>query len=275
MGAANLSEVTAASGAAEIWASAKQLRNAGRPADAISLLEILCARHPGEFRYALSMAEMLVGESRLEDAAPFLARARQIGAPDPKTAEILDRLSLRHGLLRLEQAGNYQDVLCAYHDAVRQTPSTVRKIEEWSPIVNRAGEALWRQAGERVGSQAAQIIEEVRERGIAVRTFEQVVGEMGLLRDLQTVARTTEDWTVPGKPHFFKAMKEEAAAVWHPIMKAGLHPSLLEIANGFYGLYTRLVSANVVLTKADRATERMRQGSEGWHRDPEDTPMFK
>jgi hypothetical protein len=58
-------------------------------------------------------------------------------------------------------------------------------------------------------------------------------------------------------------------------MKVGLHPALLEVANGFYGLYTRLVSANIVQTRTDAGPDRQRQGSEGWHRDPEDTPMFK
>ncbi|MEI9965517.1 MAG: hypothetical protein WDM92_13430 [Caulobacteraceae bacterium] len=53
-------------------------------------------------------------------------------------------------------------------------------------------------------------------------------GEPALLAALQAVVRTTNDWTVPGKPHFFKAIREDEARADHPILKAGLHPKLLE-----------------------------------------------
>ncbi len=270
-----MTELATTPNASELWAQVKQLRNEGRPLQALRLLDSLCEANPKEFRYALCMAEILTDQGRLEAAGPFAQRARQIGATDPKSAEVLDRLALRLELLRREQAGDFAGLIGRYHEAVRTTPSTVRRIEDWAPIINRAGHAIWAKAGERVGDQAAAIIAEVRDRGIAVRSFDEIVAAPPLLEDLRTVVRTTQDWSVPGKPHFFKAMKEEDTAVWHPIMKVGLHPSLLEIANGFYGLYTRLVSANIVLTKTDAAAERQRQGSEGWHRDPEDTPMFK
>ncbi len=275
MSAGELEDIATPVEPAEVWARVKQLRNSGRAVEAIPLLEVLCARHPSDFRYALCVAELLVDRGRLGDAARFLDQARRIGAPDPKTAEVLDRLGLHHTLLLLEQARRHGELIETYHRTVGRTPSTVRKIEEWSPIVNRAGQALWREAGGRVGAQAASIIAEVRERGLAIRSFADIIGDMGLFADLQTVMRTTTDWTVPGKPHFFKAMAEEAASVWHPVMKAGLNPAMLEIANGFYGLFSRLVSANIVLTKTDTGVGRSRQGSEGWHRDPEDTPMFK
>ncbi len=45
--------------------------------------------------------------------------------------------------------------------------------------------------------------------------------------------------------------------------------------NGFYGLHARLVSANIVQTRIDAAPQRNRRGSEGWHRDPEDSLVLK
>ncbi len=260
---------------ATIWAAVKLHRAAGEYADAVALLEQLNARFPGEFRYALSLGELLLDGGELDGAALALGRAHSVGASDARTAELLDRLLLRQELLMLERDGKAQEVIATYHRMVRSNPSLVRRIEEWSPIVNRAGQAIYREQGETVGDLARDVIAEVRDRGIAIRHFDQVVGETGLLEDLRAVVGATVDWTVPGKPHFFKAIREEEASAAHAIMRVGLHPRVLEVANGFYELYTRLVSANIVQTRTDAAAERNRQGSEGWHRDPEDTPMFK
>jgi len=259
----------------ETWAAVKQHRKNGEAAAAISLLQDLCAAHPTDPRFVVCMAELLLQEGRLEDCEPYLERAQAVGGAEPDMAERLGWMRLRHRFLSLEKAGKPGEVIAAYHQVVHEAPETVRRIEEWAAIVNRAGQSLYQQSGERAGDGAQAIIEEVRQRGIAIRSFDQIVGDQGLLEELQAVARTTDDWTVPGKPHFFKAIREEEAVASHPIMRAGLHPALLEIANGFYELYTRLVSANIVLTRTDAADERQRRGSEGWHRDPEDTPMFK
>jgi len=257
------------------WQAAKQIRNEGRTLEALALVERLAARFPSEFRFQLAAGELMVMAGRLEDAAAPLERARRIGAPDPKTGEVLERLELRRRMQLLQDQGRPAEVIGLYHQAVRENASLMRKIEDWLPIVNGAGQSLFQANAETVGAKALSIIAEVRERGIAIRHFDDIVGEPGLFADLQQVVRDTTDWTVPGKPHFFKAIREEAASPDHPIMRAGLHPKMLEVANGFYALYARLVSANIVLTRTDAAAERIRRGSEGWHRDPEDTPMFK
>src|SRR5262249_53187187 len=140
---------------------------------------------------------------------------------------------------------------------------------------NAAGRAIWRRNDERPSPWAQEIIREVHERGIALTCFEDVIGDPALLAELQEVVRETTDWTVPGKPHFFKAVREDEGTGDHPILRAALHPRILEVVNGFYGLYARLVSANIVETRTDASPERKRRSSEGWHRDPEDTPVLK
>ncbi len=259
----------------ELWAEVKQRRNAGEADQAIALLEQLCAVQPNDPRFLLCMAELLMQQGRLDGAAGFLERARSVGSSDAQQLELLERLELRRTFLSLEAKGDHAGLISAYHQVVREKPDAVRRTEEWIPLVNRAGEAIWRQNGERVGAEALSVIREVLTDGITVRSLAGVTGDRDLLGELQAVVRATSDWTVPGKPHFFKAIKEEEAQPGHAILRAGLHPRLLEIANGFYGLYTRLVSANIVQTRTDASAERQRQGSEGWHRDPEDTPMFK
>jgi len=118
-------------------------------------------------------------------------------------------------------------------------------------------------------------VDEVRARGIAFRHWDDLIGDPALFAELLEVVRTTEDWTVPGKPHFFKTAIEEEQTMADPMIRTALHPSLLGAANAFYGLYSRLVSANIVQTRIDASDDRNRRGSEGWHRDPEDRPMFK
>ena len=259
----------------QTWQAVKQRRNEGRTLEALELVQELSCRFPSDFRFQLAAAELLVQGGRHDEAGPHLERARKIGAPDVKASEVLERLDLRRRMQVLLAEGRPGEVIALYHRAVRENPSLMRKIEDWLPIVNGAGQALFQANGERVGAKALSIVSEVWERGIAIRHFDDIVGEPELLRELLTVVRTTSDWTVPGKPHFFKAIREDEAQADHPILRAGLHPRILEVANGFYALYSRLVSANIVLTKTDASGERIRRGSEGWHRDPEDTPMFK
>ncbi|HEX4098131.1 MAG TPA: hypothetical protein VHX64_15510, partial [Caulobacteraceae bacterium] len=129
--------------------------------------------------------------------------------------------------------------------------------------------------GERPSPWAQAIIREVHERGICKLGFDEAIGDPALFAELQEVVRATQDWTVPGKPHFFKAVPEDAVEADHAILRGALHPRILEVVNGFYGLHARLVSANIVQTRTDPAPERKRRSSEGWHRDPEDTPMLK
>ena len=132
---------------ADRWPRVKQLRNEGRLADAIAMLDGLCREQPREQRFAVCMAEMLLQTGRPADAAPHLQRVRDLDPQDPVQLEHLMRLEARQELLSLNAAGDYQGVIAAYHRRVRETPGIMRRIEEWTPIVNGAGEALYQANG--------------------------------------------------------------------------------------------------------------------------------
>ena len=287
---------------AELWASVKKGRSDGAFAATIPLLEQLCADYPEELRFIVCMAEALIDGGRLEEARTWLDRALKLEPEHAHAAELVRKLSvpatpsppaagpavaqaspeilarqaaLRQELQALADNSDPAKVIAAYHRAVRDEPEVVGDIETWAPMVNAAGRAIWSANDERPSPWAQEAIREVYDRGIAIRSFEEVFGDQSLLGELQAVIGGVTDWTVPGKPHFFKAIKEHEASGDHPIIRGALHPKILEVANGFYGLYSRLVSANIVQTRIDASAERQRKSSEGWHRDPEDTPMFK
>lgn len=282
---------------AELWASVKKSRNEGAFVQAIPTIELLCAAYPEELRFVVCMAEALIEAGRLEEGQVWAGRAlkldprhehaaelqRKIAARAAKSGPALapapeihaEKAALRRELEALSAKGKPEAAISAYHRAVRETPEVVADIEAWAPLVNAAGQAIYAGNDERPSPWAQSVIREVYERGIAIRSFEEVFGDLGLLAELQEVVRGVNDWTVPGKPHFFKAIREEEARGDHPIIRAALHPRILEVANGFYGLYSRLVSANIVQTRIDASESRQRKSSEGWHRDPEDEPMFK
>ncbi len=292
---------SAVSDPAALWAAVKQHRARGAFTQAIPMLDELCRQSPTEPRYFLCMGEALIEDGQQEKAAGFLQRALELSPDEPHATEALRKLStpesatrdalssspatgaelesqraaLRRWFEELSGAGRNQELIDAYHRTVRDRPDLVSDIEAWAPMVNDAGMEIYRQNGERPGAWARDVIDEVRENGIALRTFDEAFGDRSLMEELQAVVRSTNDWSVPGKPHFFKAVREDDIAGDHPIMRAALNPLLLEVANGFYGLYSRLVSANIVQTRIDSAPERVRKSSEGWHRDPEDTPMLK
>ena len=289
-----ITELARSPDAAELWAEVKRLRRERQIPATLPILERLCAEQPAELRFMVGLAEALAASGRTPEATVWLERARQLDPQDSRPAEVLVKLSgqsavaapdspelqaaraeLNRTLDTLEARGEPEALIAAYHAAVRDQPAAVADIEAWAPRINAAGRALYRRNDERPSPWAQEAIREVHERGITIRPYEEVFGESGLLGELQDVVRATTDWTVPGKPHFFKAIQEGEAKASHPVMQAGLHPRILEVANGFYGLYARLVSANIVQTRTDASPERLRRSSEGWHRDPEDSPMFK
>ena len=293
MSATDLSPIPAAADKADLWSEVKRLRKERALPATIPLLERLCADHPDDLRFLVSLAEAFVVTEREPEARTWLERARVLDADDPRIAELTaradakwptaeslaaleaPRAELRRTLQDLAHQGEHERLISAYHAAVREQPQVVANIEDWAPEVNAAGRALYRLNDERPGPRAQEVIREVYERGICQLSFDEFVGEPGLISELQAVVRATEDWTVPGKPHFFKAVREDAVDASHPILRMALHPKILEVVNGFYGLYARLVSANIVQTRIDASEGRKRRSSEGWHRDPEDTPVLK
>lgn len=293
MSATDLTQTSPDADKADLWAEVKRLRKERALPATIPILERLCADHPDDLRFLTSLAEAYVGGDRESEARTWLDRARQLDPDDPRIAELTGkadakwpsaeslaaleapRTELRRTLETLSAQGEYEALISAYHAAVRERPQVVANIEAWAPEVNAAGRAIYRRNDERPSPWAQEVIREVHERGIAKLHFDDVVGDPKLFAELQQVVRTTEDWTVPGKPHFFKAVPEDAVDASHPILRGALHPKILEVVNGFYGLYARLVSANIVQTRIDASPERKRRSSEGWHRDPEDTPVLK
>jgi hypothetical protein len=280
-----------------LWTEVKRRRANGALPSALPILDRLCAGFPDDPRFFLCSAEALIEAGRSEEARARLKRAIQLSPQDGRPQKLLASLpparpaapakneplgdepaaALMGRLQELASQGRNGELIAAYHAALRQSPETVSRIEDWLGVVNGAGEAIYRAGSEAPGAFAEAIVEEVRDRGIAIRSFESVFGERGLLDDLVRVVRTTQDWYVPGKGHFIKALREAPIVTAHDnaVMRAALHPGPLAAANAFYGLYSRLVSANIVRTVAKPEEGRVRQSSEGWHRDPEDCPMFK
>ena len=237
-----ITELARSPDAAELWAEVKRLRRERQIPATLPILERLCAEQPAELRFMVGLAEALAASGRTPEATVWLERARQLDPQDPRPAEVLAKLSgqsavaapdspelqaaraeLNRTLDTLEARGEPEALIAAYHAAVRDQPAAVADIEAWAPRINAAGRALYRRNDERPSPWAQEAIREVHERGIAIRPYEEVFGESGLLGELQDVVRATTDWTVPGKPHFFKAIQEGEAKASHPVMQAGLH----------------------------------------------------
>ncbi len=262
----------------DLWAEVKAIRN-DEPRKAIELLEVLCRRHPNEYRYWWCMAELRVVVCDMNEATAYLKRAREIGPKDEDQEVALLRLELRHAVFVEEWAGRLDQAIETYHRGVGVRAHAFKDMEGWGPKINGFGERIFQAALDAgtatITDQQRQIAEAVHKNGIHFMHWDDVVGDAGLFEEMLEVVRTTEDWTVPGKPHFFKAAIEEEQTIADPMIRTGLNPALLGAANAFYGLFSRLVSANIVQTRIDTSDDRNRRGSEDWHRDPEDRPMFK
>ena len=103
----------------DLWAEVKAIRNE-QPRRAVELLDVLCARHPGEYRYTWCMAEVLGQQLYLiNEATPWLRRAREIGPKDEAQATALRRAELRHAVFVEEWAGRLDQAISTYHQGVR------------------------------------------------------------------------------------------------------------------------------------------------------------
>ncbi|MBI5629293.1 MAG: phytanoyl-CoA dioxygenase family protein [Elusimicrobia bacterium] len=162
----------------------------------------------------------------------------------------------------------------------------------WRWGANAGSRRRWKDALRREAPVQARLIADLKARGVAMAPAAEVLGQEGaaLLRDVESLAKAfasspkvadriaryqSDPKDSPGKDYIVKLLSDfEMLAPDHPLLRLGLSEPLLNVANGYLELFSKLKGANVWYT-IPVDSERPRQNSQNWHRDPEDRRLVK
>lgn len=156
---------------------------------------------------------------------------------------------------------------------------------------NREARRLHRASPAPLGSAQQRVLADLRRCGIARASFEEICGDgapFAALRDealvwsdSETVAHAERAYreAVRSKPRFkgfLASLHDKGATIaWEdPWLQAGIHRSLLALAEHYFGLLPRLHHANL-WKSFPLAHPGPLVGPQAWHRDPADLSVLK
>ncbi len=155
---------------------------------------------------------------------------------------------------------------------------------------NSASRRLFRSNPARLGQAQAQIVEGLRRQGLASMPFDELVDDPGCWPELaETVAAfvgsaPTTDRIQAYQQDFRQAGWKEylvrrfppgsTVACSHPLVRFGVSRWLLEIANAYLDLWSKLLYFDIWYT-IPLNVQREKVASQRWHRDPDDERILK
>ena len=122
-----------------------------------------------------------------------------------------------------------------------------------------------------------RLVEKVEKDGITVTTLDELFPGEDLLSTLQNyIAALPEDVGQQNKKTFLRHYwpLDVALDLTNPFLRFALSPTVLDIANSYMGMWTRLKHYTVNRTIPVPPTEAP-QFSQRWHRDPQEKRMIK
>jgi hypothetical protein len=118
----------------------------------------------------------------------------------------------------------------------------------------------------------AELLVELRERGIAVRDFDQVFRGRSTLEELQRRAADPESVVALEDKDFLEKLMPSAVDIASPYAALALEPQVLALANAYVGMRSFLRALDVWRNKPTEAPPKL---SQLWHRDYDDSVCLK
>ena len=177
------------------------------------------------------------------------------------------------------------------------TPGTLRRLRTrgsnllaaftWRCVDNLGPSLAYRLSSQRPSGEAARVLSELNRNGIAISSVSRLLGDVSCYTELRVtlqqleedsadeIARARErslksdDW----KSYVFKLLGERPILDPQSVyVRFALQPPILQIANSYFGMRTRLRFYNAWHNFATNGPAR---DSQLWHRDPEDRFILK
>ena len=175
------------------------------------------------------------------------------------------------------------------HQLERFARTTAKRSElTWRYGTNLLPTLSYKLTGDRVSAEAARVLQDLDRDGVAITSTAALVGTQALEELFSATSRVRREHaaeieaarvelesptTTSQKPFVVPLLGV------HPHVDAGspfgrfaLHPMVLQVVNGYYGMYARLRHYNIW---HNLKTTRPATQSQLWHRDPEDRYILK
>jgi hypothetical protein len=172
---------------------------------------------------------------------------------------------------------------------LRRISRAARKQEiTWRYLYNRAPVLEYRRQRPEIASEGRRVLDALNRDGIAITSVSALLGKSALFQELQTAVERAErdcaaeiealrrqanDPRIGAKTFLFQLLgdrpKLDVQGVW---ARFALQDGILNIANAYFGMFTRLRDYNVWRTFVTSGEARE---SQLWHRDREDLLILK
>jgi hypothetical protein len=157
----------------------------------------------------------------------------------------------------------------------------------WRYVANLGPSVTWRKTAKPLRERSESLLQLLRTSGMAVTSVSDFLPDAALFEELASevarceteMAREIEQRRAAladgrgNKRYLVKLLGSFPELNPHDIfVRFALQPEIVELANGYFGMYTRLRYYNVWHTLPSSSPPRE---SQLWHRDPEDRAVFK
>ena len=159
-------------------------------------------------------------------------------------------------------------------------------------LSNRASRGRFRRSTPTLDDHQRRLVEDLRENGIAITSFSELIGDdelwAALQADIQAFAEESapdvdgaldkptdkRDYYISRWAARHSGAKQRQVPADDPWVKLGLSNRMLDVVNAYRGLWTKLLSVDNVYTVPYPGSDE-RVGAQNWHRDPEDLHVVK
>ncbi len=147
----------------------------------------------------------------------------------------------------------------------------------WSRIVNARARSLYLRNRPTLSPLQRRMVNEVETKGIAVTTLDELFPGEELLPKLRAyIQALPEEAGQQNKKSFLRHYwpLDVELDLTNPFLRFALSPTVLDVANSYMGMWTRLKHYTVNRTLPVPPSESP-QYSQRWHRDPQEKRMIK
>jgi Phytanoyl-CoA dioxygenase (PhyH) len=169
-------------------------------------------------------------------------------------------------------------------EPIERTRKSISYGLHGSLLSNRASRRLFEDQPPTLSPAQREAVEALRQDGIALTTFEALVGDPGLWGELKTSmgefveeceSRRASAGSGPTHKddYIIRRRPETKLDAGNPWIRFGASPPVLDVVNAYRGMWSKLVNLEQWYTVPYGSAKRI--ASQRWHRDPRDNHLVK
>ena len=160
----------------------------------------------------------------------------------------------------------------------------------WRYLLNLAPTLTYQFSHNSLSDEAARVLTELQDKGVAITSADKLLGKQSAFEELNSAVERLERYDLADKIAALRVHADDETGILEKTFilsllgdepeldpqsvyaRFGLQKPVLQLANAYFGMYTRLRYYNIRHTFATRGRARQ---SQLWHRDREDFYILK